>query len=605
MMVEKIFSFPASDVGKKFFLATEFLLFLFSLLTVAAITVDYGFLLDEEERRAVASICDFARWFYFFVFVVRLFLYSGRIRGRMVLFTYLLGFALLLSLLPDLFVRDAGSGFVAKLYGVIGGEFYRLIVLSVFSLLELSKGVAAFIGRRTNPALLMAACFLVLILFGALLLMLPRSTLEGVRISVIDALFVSSSAVCVTGLSTVEVARTFSFDGLCVIMLLVQFGGLGVMTITSFFALFFVGDTGFLGQFALRDMVGSDVFGSLVSTLLYVMGFTFAVEVIGAVVLWLSVHGSLGMSLGEELFFALFHSVSAFCNAGFSTLDGNLGNGLLFIGHNMFYVTVALLVVAGGIGFPILVNLKEWVLFYLMPVVSALLGRRRRHRFSHIVNVNTRIVLSATLFLLFAGTLAFALFEWNGAFAGLPLEDKLVQSFFTAVVPRTAGFNSVEPALFSMPALVVFLFLMWVGGASQSTAGGIKVNSLVVAGAAVRAVVRGRGCVELFGREIAGVSVLRASVAIFCSIFVVGSAFLVLVIAEPDIPAKGLFFEALSAYSTVGASLGVTAHLGTTGKIVIIMLMYIGRVGFVTLFMGFVKGGIQRFRYPTGSVIIN
>ncbi len=608
MPTENNFSQFVSNVGRKSFLAVEYVLFFFSLLTVAAITVDYGFVLDADEKRAVVSICDFARWFYFSVFVVRLFVYRGRIRGRMVLFTFLLGFALLVSLLSDLFVRTTGSGsdsLVAKVYNVISGEFYRLLLLSVFSLLELSKGMAAFIGRRTNPALLMAACFLVLILFGALLLLLPRSTLDGVKISVVDALFVSTSAVCVTGLSTVEVARTFSFDGLCVILLLVQFGGLGVMTITSFFALFFVGDTGFLGQFALRDMVGSDVFGSLVSTLLYVMGFTFSVEIVGAFFLWLSVHGSLGVSLGEELFFALFHSVSAFCNAGFSTLEGNLGNGLIFAGHNLFYVVVGLLVVAGGMGFPILVNLKEWVSFYLMPVVSALFGKGRRHRFSHIVNVNTRIVVSATLFLLAVGTLAFALFEWNGVFAGLPVEDKIVQSFFLAVVPRTAGFNSVEPAMFSLPALVVFVFLMWVGGASQSTAGGVKVNSVAVAAAAVRAVVRGRGCVELFGREISAVSLLRASVAVFCSIAVVGIAFLVLVVVEPDVSAKGLFFEVVSAYSTVGASLGVTAELGVAGKIVVVLLMFVGRVGIVTFFMGFVKGGIQRFRYPMGNVIIN
>ena len=601
MMLEKVLSSFVADVGRKFFLAVESVLFFFSLLTMAAVTVDYGFQLDDDERRMVVSICEFALWVYFFVFVVRLFLYRSRIRGRMVLFSLLMGGALLLALLPDF--SDSNSGFIHR---VFGSEVYRLVVLSVFSLLELSKGVTAFIGRRTNPALLLAACFLVLILFGALLLLLPRSTLDGVRLSVVDALFVSTSAVCVTGLSTVEVAQTFSFDGLCVILLLMQFGGLGVMTVTSFFALFFVGDTGFFGQFALRDMVGSDAFGSLVSMLLYVMGFTFVVELGGALLLWLMVRGTLEMSLGEELFFAFFHSVSAFCNAGFSTLDGNLGNGAVFEGHNAFYVVISLLVVAGGIGFPILVNIKEWLSFYLLPVLAGLLGRQvRRHRFNHIVNLNTRIVVVCSTVLLVAGTLTFALAEWNGAFAGLPVESKVVQAFFCAVVPRTAGFNSVEPALFSLPALVVYVVLMWVGGASQSTAGGVKVNSLAVAVAGLRAVVKGRSSVELFGREISGVSVLRASVAVFCSIAVVSLSFLVLVVAEPDISPKGLLFEIVSAYSTVGASLGVTGKLGVAGKVVIVLLMFVGRVGLVTVLMSFAKGGIRRYRYPVDSVIIN
>ena len=181
MMPEKVFSSFVTNVGRKFFLAVESVLFFFSLLTMAAVTVDYGFQLDDDERKTVGYICEFARWFYFFVFVVRLFLYRSRIRGRMVLFSFLMGCALLLALLPDFLGSD--SGFIHR---VFGGEVYRLVVLSVFSLLELSKGVTAFIGKRTNPALLLASCFLILILFGALLLLLPRSTLDGVRLSVAD-----------------------------------------------------------------------------------------------------------------------------------------------------------------------------------------------------------------------------------------------------------------------------------------------------------------------------------------------------------------------------------------------------------------------------------
>ena len=156
--------------------------------------------------------------------------------------------------------------------------------------------------------------------------MVPRSTLDGVTISMVDALYLSTSAVCVTGLTPVDLATTFSTEGLIVIALLVQIGGLGVMTITSFFALFFMGNTALYDQFALRDMVWSDTFSSLMSTLLYILGFTIGIELIGAVAIWTTIHGTLGMNFADEVFFSIFHSISAFCNAGFSTLEGNLGN---------------------------------------------------------------------------------------------------------------------------------------------------------------------------------------------------------------------------------------------------------------------------------------
>ena len=585
----------------------ELLLFFVSVVTLAAIVVDYGFVLDDVERRAVADVYAVAWWVYFIMFIVRLVFYHRYIKGKTLLLTLFLGVNMFLSALPKIFLLADAPRWMQFLWRFLDSKFYLIALLTLFSVLEVSRGVVAFINKRTNPALLMAACFAVIIALGTILLLVPRSTHEWIRLSVVDALFVATSAVCVTGLSSVDVAHTFSFEGLCVILLLMQIGGLGVMTITSFFALFFMGGAGFYNQFALRDMVGTDAMNSLISTLLYIMGFTFVIELIGALAIWLSVRGTLGMGLYQEMFFALFHSVSAFCNAGFSTLSGNLGNSLVVAGHNMFFIIISLLVVLGGIGFPILVNFKELLAYHLRRFYDAVLARDGvGHKMTHVANLNTKIVLAATALLLSVGTLFIAVAEWEGAFAGMPVADKVVQSLFNAVAPRTAGFNSVELTAFSLPVLLLYTFFMWIGGASQSTAGGIKVNTLAVAVANLLAVVKGKGVATLFRREISEGSVRRALAVVFGSLVVVFTSVLLLVMLEPRISLKGLLFEAVSAYSTVGASLGVTPLLCAKGKIVVTLLMFIGRVGLITVLMGFVRrGGVARYRLPMDDVIIN
>ena len=199
-----------------------------------------------------------------------------------------------------------------------------------------------------------------------------------------------------------------------------------------------------------------------------------------------------------------------------------------------------------------------------------------------------------------------AVLEWNGAFAGMSVGEKVVQSFFTSVVPRTAGFNSVDLAQFSLLTILVYIFLMWIGGASQSTAGGIKVNTFAVALANIRAVVRGENAVVLFNREITSDSVSRSSAVVFGSIVAILLSFVALLLLEPDISPKGLLFEVVSAYSTVGASLNVTPELGNASRLLIVVLMFVGRVGLITVLMGMSRQRDRRkYRYPKGNVIIN
>lgn len=582
-------------------------LFVVSLITIGAIVVDYGFVLDAYEQNVVYRIYDISWWIYLVIFTLRLIVQCRSITRKAVFMTAVTGVALYMSALPRWFELgvDAPSWAVG-LWQFLSNHYYVIALLTLFALLEVSRGVVSFLDKKTNPALLMAVCFAVIIVFGALLLLLPRSTLPHIRLPIVDALFVSTSAVCVTGLSTVDIAQTFTLEGQIIIAMLIQIGGLGVMTITSFFAMSFMGGAGLYNQFAIRDMVGSDTFSSLISTLLYILGFTFTIEAIGALCIWASIHSTMDMTLHEELFFSVFHAVSAFCNAGFSTLTGNLGNAAIISGHNTFFLIITLLIVLGGIGFPILMNFKRVLAYYFGKLWARLTRSAIPPRYTHLTNINTKIVLCTTGILILFGTVMIAVLEWDAAFASMPVWDKFVHSLFNSVSPRTAGFNSVDIASFSVLTIIVYSFLMWIGGASQSTAGGVKVNAIAVAFATVIAVVRGRSSVVLFNREISAESVRRTIAVILGSIITILTSFCLLVVMEPALSPRALLFEVISAYNTVGSSLGVTSMLGADSKIIVSLVMFVGRVGFITILMSFVpQSGTPKYRLPQDNVIIN
>lgn len=577
-----------------------------SLMIIAAVVVDYGFVLDASEMALIHKVYATGWWVYFFSFTFQLIYHWKEIKKKAVSMTTILGIILYISALPHFFSTAGDSVWLSHLWIFLKNKFFIIGLLVTFSMIELSKGITSFVNRKTNPALLAVICFTVTIVFGALLLMLPRSTMEHIRLPMIDALFISTSAVCVTGLTTVEVAHTFTLEGQIIIALLIQIGGLGIMTITSFFAIFFMNGVGFYSQFTLRDMLSSSA-DSLMSTLLHVLGFTLVIEAAGAFFIWLSIHSTMGMSLDEEIFFSVFHSISAFCNAGFSTLPGNLGNETVMIGHNSMYFVISILIILGGLGFPVLINLKRLISYNFSKLLHKMGLRGKSYtRISHLTDVNTKIVIRTTAILVFVGTVMFAVLEWNGAFSVFSTGEKLVQAFFTSVVPRTAGFNSVAVSGFSRLSILLFIILMWVGGASQSTAGGIKVNTLAVAFASVKSLVKGRETTELFNREITYNSIRRTLAVIFGSTAIIAVFFILLLVIEPDLPAVDILFETVSAFSTVGSSMGITSVLCAESKFLLVMLMFIGRVGFITVLMTFVsKDDKARYRLPKEDIIIN
>ena len=578
-----------------------------SLLLIVGVVYEHGFPLSATDISHLKILYK-AVWIIFLIDVtLHIFLeYKGTKKNFRKL-AWILSWLLYLTLVPVIFHRPDEEGAILYVWDFLGSKLYHIPLLLLFSFLNLSNGLVRLLGRRTNPSLILAVSFFVIILIGTGLLLLPRCTVEGVVLSWVDALFTSTSAVCVTGLVPVDVSATFTPMGLTVIILLIQVGGLGVMTLTSFFAMFFMGNTSLYNQLVVRDIVSSNSLGSLLSTLLYILGFTMVIEGAGMVSIWLGIHGTLGMSLEEELAFSAFHSISAFCNAGFSTLPGNLGNPMVMTGHNSLYISVSLLIILGGIGFPILVNFKDIVLYHLRrfwKFVRTL--KLDRHKKQHLYNLNTKIVLIVTLLLLVLGTLAVAAFEWNGSFAGMSVADKWTQAFFNATCPRTAGFSSVDLTSLSVQTILIYIFLMWIGGAAQSTAGGVKVNAFAVVVLNLIAVLRGTERVEVFGRELSHDSIRRSNATVVMSLGVLFLFIFVLSILEPKMSVMTLTFECVSALSTVGSSLNATPLLRDESKLLVALLMFVGRVGLITLMLGIVKQKKNtKYRYPSDDIIIN
>lgn len=581
------------------------LTYLASILLIVGLVYEHGFTISVAEAHQLQRLYH-GVWIVFLSDIsLRIALEYKDTRQTFSKLTWILTFLLYLTLVPVVFHRPEMEGAIQAVWDFLNGRIYHLALLLMLSFLNLSYGLVRLLGRRTNPSLILAVSFLIIILIGTGLLMLPRSTVAG--ISWVDSLFISTSAVCVTGLTSVDVASTFTTTGFVIIILLIQIGGLGVMTLTSFFAMFFMGNTSLYNQLVVRDMVSSNSLNSLLSTLVYILGFTLAIEGAGMLAIWSDIHGTMGMDIHEELAFSAFHSISAFCNAGFSTLPGNLGNPLLMSGHNPFYIYISLLIILGGIGFPILVNFKDIILYHIRRFWRFLRtwewdGRR----FYHLYNLNTRIVLIVTFLLLVVGTAGIALFEWNASFAGMSVADKWTQAFFNASCPRTAGFSSVDLAGLSVQTLLIYLILMWIGGGSQSTAGGIKVNAFAVVVLNLVAVLRGTERVEVFGRELSYDSIRRSNATVVMSFGILFVFIFIISILEPKLSLLTVTFECVSAISTVGSSLNATPLLGSDSKLLVALLMFVGRVGLITLMLGIIKQKKNtKYQYPSGQIIIN
>lgn len=515
---------------------------------------------------------------------------------------WIVDIGILISLIPWVYPRPVHP-WIPWLDHVLYSTPFMCSVLAAYSLLTLSFMAIKLMSRRTNPSLLLSVSFIFFIMVGSLVLMLPKCTVAP--ISYVDSLFVSTSAVCITGLTPVDVSSTFTPLGLLVLSLLIQIGGLGVLTFTSFFALFFSGGPSIYSQLMLRDMVYSRSFNALLPTLLYILAFTLTIEALGAVAIYVTVPSEMGLTTQQRLIFSGFLSLSAFCNAGFTNIPDGMANAALMHGNQWIYIATSAVVLAGAIGFPILVNFKDAIVLKFRGVVSRIHGCRI-DRPEHVYDINTKLVLNTTLTILAIGTVGFFILEYNNTLHGMSIWEKSAQSIFNALTPRSAGFASVSPASFLPATLLLVMMQMWIGGASQSMAGGIKVNTLAVVLLNLRAVVHGHGGVSTCRRTIARASVRRANAVVVLSIIAYAAYSFIILLLEPRLGVRDVLFEVLSALFTVGSSLGATEHLCDSSKVLLSTAMLLGRVGILSLLMGLIEPRRDTsMLLPQEPVIIN
>ncbi|MBI3966834.1 MAG: Trk family potassium uptake protein [Chloroflexi bacterium] len=423
-----------------------------------------------------------------------------------------------------------------------------------------------------------------MILVGAILLTLPVSSTTGEFTPLLDALFTATSAVCVTGLVVLDTGTYWSSFGQFVILLLIQAGGLGFMTSSTLLLLIF-GQRVSLGQrLVIREALGTTGLAGLEGLIRQIVLFTLLTESVGAAVLF--VRFSLEFSTGTSLWLAVFHSVSAFNNAGFDLL-GEYRSLTLYREDALVLLTIAGLFIIGGVGYTFLVDVTQQRSFWRL-------------------SLDSKLVLTTTVILLTLGTVIIYGFEARNpeTLGQLGASTQLLNAFFHSATPRTAGFNSLDVSKLTENALMFTIVLMFIGAASASTAGGIKVTTFSVLLAAIISTIRGRPQAEAFGREVAHELIYRALTVVLLAVALVMAVAMLLVTTESTTFMKALF-ESVSAFGTVGLSTGITPELSAVGKLVVSVTMFAGRLGPLTLALAFAQAQRPaRHRYASEAIKI-
>lgn len=439
--------------------------------------------------------------------------------------------------------------------------------------------------RAPSPAKVIALSFLSAILLGTLLLWLPWSHAAGETVTLLDALFTATSALCVTGLVVVDTATAWSTLGRVVILLLIQVGGLGIVTLGTLVALVLGRRVGFQERLRVAAQVSALQPGGVLRLIRTIFLISLGFEVLGALLLYptfAALHGA-----GAGLSYAFFHSVSAFNNAGFALYTDNV---MRFVGDPVVVAVLSGLFIVGGLGFIVLLNL--WAHFRRGPRVP--------------LTLHSRITLLMTLALCLGGALLVGMLEWTNpqTLGSLPLHARLLASWFQGMAPRTAGFNSLDYGALREPTLLLTMLLMFIGGSPASTAGGIKTVTFFVLVASAWSMVRGRGELHVFGRRVSSDTVVKAgSVALLSTGLLLGALFL-LSLSE-SLPLLPIAFEAFSAFATVGLSMNATPELSPWGQLIVIALMYLGRIGPLTFALALLQEPRgSNLKYPDEGVLI-
>ena len=443
-----------------------------------------------------------------------------------------------------------------------------------------------------SPARIPIIGFAVLIFTGTAFLMLPSATNMS-SFGFVDALFTSTSATCVTGLVAVDTGNAFSPFGQLVILLLIQAGGLGIMTLSTLFILMAGRRPSLAGQIVIKDTFAQKGDRSVSSILRDVFMFTFIIEGIGTALMFFRFLP--GKNIMEALYISVFHSVSAFCNAGFSLFSGNF---VTYQADWFLNIVICLLVVSGGIGFLVLSEVKQQFPF----------NRRTWSRLS----LHSKLVLSTTTILLLFSSFFIIAMEWYNTLAPLSISERFLAGFFQAVSARTAGFNTLSIGSMANGTLFVFILLMFIGASPGSCGGGVKTTTLTTLAMLGISRLRGRERPQLFNRTISNESVGKAISVVMVSMVVIAIATMILLMTElgevSHTQSRGKFlellFEVVSAFGTVGLSTGVTGGLTIMGKVILTIVMFVGRLGPLVIALAVSRRRALRYSYAEENIMI-
>lgn len=454
--------------------------------------------------------------------------------------------------------------------------------------LRSTQSLPTILERFANkPAQAVLLSFLTVCFAGAFFLMLPLASKNSEGLGIVDAIFIATSATCVTGLSTVSVIDTFSLFGQLIILILIQIGGIGIMILYSSMTILLGKSVAMKERLMMQDLLELSDQESLSAMIIDIVKYSLLIELWGALVLTIGFTFE-DMEFGQALYYGFFHSISAFCNAGFSLFNTSMES---YATNPIISLTISALITLGGLGFIVLKEIKEIIL-------------RRRSLVR--LTLHSKIVFSSSLFLTISGTIFIFFGEYLNALDQYGIWDKLLISFFQSTTLRTAGFNSIP--LTSLHSYTIYLMTMYmfIGASPGSTGGGIKTTTLAILFQSIRSTLKGREGVSMYNRLIPQHLVVKTIAISFISIFITSMAILLMMKLEPNQTFISIMFEVISASGTVGLSLGITPYLTTFGKLAISVVMLIGRTGPLTLVLaiGDSKDTNESVEYPSGRIMI-
>ena len=442
-------------------------------------------------------------------------------------------------------------------------------------------------NSKLQPVQILSIGFVLLIVTGGIILSLPISSAMGEFTNLLDSLFIATSAVCVTGLVTVDTGTHWNAFGQTIIILLIEIGGLGFMSLTTFLAVLLGKKITLRERLIMQEAMNTFNIQGLVKMVKYVIGFTFGIQFFGALILSTQFIPEFGFIKGS--LYSLFHSISAFCNAGFD-LMGNYDSLTGHYNNPAILITIAFLIIIGGLGFTVWLELYNY-----------------NYKGIKKMSVHSKIVILVTTVLVIGGTVLMFLLEYNNpdTLGPMGVMDKIINSFFASVTPRTAGFNSISASGMTTAGKFLTIILMFIGGSPGSTAGGLKTATFGLIILTVVSVVKGREDTEAFGRRFSKELVYKAFAIFFVLLGLVIIATMILSITETGESLLDLLYEVTSAIATVGISTGVTQRLSSAGKVIILILMYFGRVGPLTVALAITsKRRKADYKYPEGKILI-